>query len=118
MLGRGIKRDLSKKDYIYPYKKIKNITSSADIAFANLECPISYRGEAEIKKYCFCADTQVIKGLKFAGFDILSLANNHMLDYGRIALLDTIDLKALEALIAKGDYLETWKFIETNILSL
>ena len=29
-----------------------------------------------------------------------------------------IDLKALEALIAKGDYLETWKFIEQNIFSL
>lgn len=33
-------------------------------------------------------------------------------------LFDTIDLKTFEALISKGDYLETWKFIETNIFSL
>jgi xylose isomerase len=33
-------------------------------------------------------------------------------------LLDAIDLKMLETLMAKGDYLETWKFIERNIFSL
>ena len=33
-------------------------------------------------------------------------------------LLDAIDLKALETLIAKGDYLETWKFIEQHIFAL
>jgi xylose isomerase len=33
-------------------------------------------------------------------------------------LLDTIDLKALETLIAKGDYLATWQFIEENIFSI
>ncbi len=33
-------------------------------------------------------------------------------------LLDTIDLNHMESLMGKGDYLETWKFIETNIFSL
>lgn len=33
-------------------------------------------------------------------------------------LLDQIDVSALENLIAKGDYLETWKFIEQNIFSI
>ena len=33
-------------------------------------------------------------------------------------LLDTIDMAELEGLIAKGNYLETWKFIETRIFSL
>jgi len=33
-------------------------------------------------------------------------------------LLDQIDVRALENLIAKGDYLETWKFIEQNIFSI
>lgn len=33
-------------------------------------------------------------------------------------LLDKIDVGALESLIAKGDYLETWKFIEEHIFSI
>lgn len=33
-------------------------------------------------------------------------------------LLDTIDVDSIESLIAKGDYLETWKFIEENIFSI
>lgn len=33
-------------------------------------------------------------------------------------LLDTIDLNQMESLMGKNDYLETWKFIETNIFSL
>ena len=40
--------------------------------------------------YSFRADPRVVEGLKFAGFGVLGLANNHMYDWDRPALLDTV----------------------------
>lgn len=102
MLGRYIGEDLSRRGYIHPYTEVKDIISSADIAFANLECPISLKGKPEDKKYCFRAHPKVIKGLKYAGFDILSLANNHTMDYGKIALQDTIGLLRKNGILSVG----------------
>lgn len=102
MLGRYIGKDLAQKGYIYPYTKVKDIISSADIAFANLECPISSRGKPEDKEYCFRANPRVIEGLNYAGFDVLSLANNHTMDYGEIALQDTIDLLRKNGILPVG----------------
>jgi poly-gamma-glutamate synthesis protein (capsule biosynthesis protein) len=41
------------------------------------------------KKYSFRFDTEAAIGLEFAGFDVLSLANNHALDWGRDSLCET-----------------------------
>ena len=91
MLGRNVGKDLLDKNSNYPFRQIKELIHNVDIAFANLECPISSRGEKQIKENCFRAKPDVIKGLRNTGFDILSLANNHIMDYGSDALDDTID---------------------------
>lgn len=63
-----------------------------ELAIANLECPVSARGAPLVeKKYTFRADPSVALGCLAAGFDILSLANNHVLDYGLEAFQDTLD---------------------------
>jgi poly-gamma-glutamate synthesis protein (capsule biosynthesis protein) len=92
MLGRYVAKDLSDKDNNYPFEQIKELIQDADISFANLECTISSRGEKQEKEYCFRAEPKVVEGLKNVGFDILSLANNHIMDYGNDALFDTINL--------------------------
>ena len=91
MLGRRVGSDLSKKGFTFPFSKIQELTSSADITFANLECPVSDKGSRLDKKYCFRAQPKAVEGLVAAGFDVLSLANNHAIDYGKAALMDTID---------------------------
>lgn len=92
MLSRNVQQDLAKRDldFTYPFKETVSMLESADIAFGNLECPISGRGEALAKKYLFNAPPESVSGLVFAGFDLVSLANNHTLDYGPIALDDTL----------------------------
>lgn len=79
-------------DVNYPFAKIKQITGSGDLNFANLECPISERGEPADKKYVFRAPTYTAEVLTLGGFNLISLANNHVLDYGPEALQDTIAL--------------------------
>ncbi|PIV14041.1 hypothetical protein COS44_01045 [bacterium (Candidatus Gribaldobacteria) CG03_land_8_20_14_0_80_36_40] len=64
----------------------------SDILFANLEGPISDRGVRVGSIYSFRFKPEAVDGLVYGGFDILSLANNHMLDYQRIALEDTMNI--------------------------
>jgi len=64
----------------------------ADIAMINLEFPFSDRGTPLDKEYTFRGDPKHVSFLTEMGVDIVSLANNHALDYGTDAFLDTLDL--------------------------
>jgi poly-gamma-glutamate synthesis protein (capsule biosynthesis protein) len=104
MLDRGVKYSIEKYgkgDYKFPFLKIVDELKKADILFGNLESVISDKGKKVGSIYSFRADPEAIEGLKFAGFGILSVANNHIFDYGREAMEDSF--KRLKE--AKIDYL-------------
>ncbi|OGN08610.1 MAG: AmmeMemoRadiSam system protein B [Candidatus Yanofskybacteria bacterium RIFCSPHIGHO2_02_FULL_41_11] len=91
MLSRSVGAHMQEKgDYNLPFLNIADFLKGADITFANLENPVSLRGTNVGSKYSFRADPKTIGGLNFAGIDIVSIANNHMWDYGREAFLDTM----------------------------
>lgn len=92
MLDRGIRSAIKRNHLGYPLEKTRGFTKSFDLAFCNLECPISYRGKPLQKPYCFRADTCYFSGIREAGFNIFSLANNHTLDWGKDGLLDTKEI--------------------------
>ncbi|WP_233566710.1 CapA family protein [Cohnella endophytica] len=76
----------------YPFRGAKEALAKADITAGNLETPITVRGTpAEDKQYVFRGSAEAIPEIKNAGFDFLSLANNHTLDYGWDGLSDTMD---------------------------
>jgi poly-gamma-glutamate capsule biosynthesis protein CapA/YwtB (metallophosphatase superfamily) len=77
-------------DWTYPFEKIAPTLRSADLAFGNLECPVSDTGSNQHHLYSFRADPKALAGLTFAGFKVLSVANNHTFDWGRPALADTL----------------------------
>lgn len=65
---------------------------NADILMLNNEFPFSNRGTPmEDKQFTFQCEPQYVSVLKELGVDIVSLANNHTLDYGREALSDTFE---------------------------
>ncbi|MGC8896916.1 MAG: CapA family protein [Bacteroidota bacterium] len=74
---------------------------NADVAFVNLENPITVRGRKRIlveggsasggKKFNFRMNPKYLVTLKDAGVSVVNLANNHILDYGVMGLLDTIE---------------------------
>lgn len=95
MLDRGVEYQIKKEgkgNWKFPFLKIAGDLEKADIIFGNLESPISDKGQKIGSKYSFRADPGAVEGLKYAGFDILSLANNHALDYGREALEQTMGI--------------------------
>ena len=92
MLDRGVEFKIEnegKGDYSFPFLKIAEELRRADFVFGNLEGPISDKGQKVGSIYSFRADPKAVEGLKYAGFDILSVANNHIFDYGREAMEDT-----------------------------
>ncbi len=92
MLDRGVKKVIKKygnKDYNFPFQFIKKYLKSADIVFANLEGSLSEHGHDLGNKYSFHFEPEAAKALANSGIDIVSLANNHILDWGRTALCET-----------------------------
>ncbi len=84
---------LAANDPSFPFSDVKKYFLASDIAFANLECPISERGTpypGKPENITFRAPLKALTALKNSGLTILSLANNHANDYGPLALSDTI----------------------------
>lgn len=92
MLDRGVKGKVlryGKGDFNFLFEQA-SFVKEADIAFANLEGPVSSRGANVGSIYSFRFDPKVMQVLKDAGFDVLSMANNHIGDWGMVALEDTL----------------------------
>lgn len=94
MFDRGVIYMMEKygnNDFRFPFLKITEELNRADIVFGNLEGPISDKGAKVGSIYSFQNDLRAIDALGFAGFNVISLANNHAFDYGREALEDCMN---------------------------
>ena len=95
MLGRQVAlrlRDDPRAPLVAP--DVVEVAATADLFVVNLECCISERGErfADPRKpFFFRAPPVAAERLAELGVDAVSLANNHALDYGPHALLDTVE---------------------------
>jgi poly-gamma-glutamate capsule biosynthesis protein CapA/YwtB (metallophosphatase superfamily) len=90
MLGRGV-GDAHADDPAEPLRPLAARLRSADLTVGNLESTLSDDGVPQQGDDSFAADPAVVPGLAAAGFDLLSLANNHTGDYGLGALRQTLD---------------------------
>jgi poly-gamma-glutamate synthesis protein (capsule biosynthesis protein) len=105
MLDRGVRNSVIKNfnnDYSSLFEKLDTFKKT-DISFANLEGTASDQGVDKKNLYSFRMDPSVVPALKGAGFNVLSMANNHVGDWGRLAYIDTLSrLKENEILYAGG----------------
>jgi gamma-polyglutamate biosynthesis protein CapA len=86
---RGVSQVIAENGVDYLFESTSEIISHYDLAFCNLECALSNRGTPLEKRFLFRADPSSAFSLSTAGFDIVCLGNNHTVDYGYDALLDT-----------------------------
>ncbi len=92
MLGRGVARRLETEppESLFAAELV-DVVHQADLCLLNLECCISARGEpAPGKVFHFRAPPWATQALAHLGVDCVTLANNHALDFGQDALLDTL----------------------------
>lgn len=97
MLGRGVGNRLvgMGQDYTYPFTRVKEVLKRGDIVFGNLEVPFtncghSLKGIEEGGKYVLKSSEASAEGVIYAGFNLLNLANNHIMDYYDAGLFDTM----------------------------
>jgi poly-gamma-glutamate synthesis protein (capsule biosynthesis protein) len=119
MLSGSAKPVLRKKGYGYAFGDVElsRLIRNADLAFANLECPATKKGTAfKDKKFVFRADPVSIKAIRKAGFDMLSLANNHIMDYGTAGLSSTLNCCLKSGLVCSGAGMNIAKARRVSIL--
>ncbi len=98
MLGRLVDEHVIRNRSVLPqalWGDVLPLMLAADCRLINLECVISSVGEewhATTKPFHFRAHPRAIEFLQAAKIDGVTLANNHVLDYGSAALLDCLTL--------------------------
>ena len=95
MLGRGVNEMTLSRGTTYPLGDVVPLLKEPDLTLINLECVISKRGSEWMNPphaFYFRADPVAVEILKGAGIDYVTLANNHVLDYGYDALEDTFQI--------------------------
>src|SRR6266511_1686362 len=106
MLGRGVAETLREAPgaaLLAP--ELLELCRSADLFVCNLECCVSSRGSpwaAPGKPFHFRAPPLAAERLAGLGVDLVTLANNHALDFGPLALEDTIEHLAACGVAAVG----------------
>lgn len=83
LLGRSLGTRMGKEsDYTLPFQNVAPMLASADIAFGNLEGPFCGEAPYPGEGMTFRVHPRAIESLQFAGFDVMSVANNHFGDGG------------------------------------
>jgi poly-gamma-glutamate capsule biosynthesis protein CapA/YwtB (metallophosphatase superfamily) len=95
MLGRLVNEELKHADPAYVWGDTLPLFRAADLRASNLECVLSDRGRpwsATPKVFHFRSDAKNVETLKRAGVGLVSLANNHVLDYEYDALIEMLGI--------------------------
>lgn len=78
-------------DFEKIFNGFQTYVQQSDFAITNLECPITNSKQKILKTGpCLKTNESALKALNFAGFDMITLANNHILDFGEEGVLNTI----------------------------
>jgi poly-gamma-glutamate capsule biosynthesis protein CapA/YwtB (metallophosphatase superfamily) len=103
MFSESVGRAIAEHGPGYPWSAAGPLLRSADVATANLETAISARGRPEPKEFTFRGTREALGGMRrVGGIDVVSVANNHAVDYGREAFLDTLRHTRAAAILPVG----------------
>lgn len=92
LLGGSATKRIKQSGFSYPFAATGDYLRQADIAMANLEAPLTDAKEpTPDKKYTFKVSPKAAAEFKQAGFDLMTLANNHIGDFGQQGVLDTLE---------------------------
>jgi poly-gamma-glutamate synthesis protein (capsule biosynthesis protein) len=69
---------------------VTSVLKSADFTAVNFETAVTSRGTPQPKTYHFRTTPKAFTALRDAGIDLVTMANNHVLDYGQTGLADTL----------------------------
>ncbi len=91
MLGRTLDHILDERGYPYPWGDLLPIMQQTDMNIINLETALTKSDEKVLKTFNFKAKPDKVESLVKARVTVANLANNHVLDYGEVGLIETLD---------------------------
>jgi poly-gamma-glutamate capsule biosynthesis protein CapA/YwtB (metallophosphatase superfamily) len=93
MLGRQVNlMSLAHGDPRWPFLETAPVLQQADLTIGNLEAPLVPHCSISSRGMQLCAPAESAVGLRWAGFDMMGIANNHALDYGNMGLAETVSI--------------------------
>ncbi len=94
---------LDREDPASIFQHVAGVLNAGDLAFCQLEAVLSERGTPLPQARLPCrGHPNIARALEEAGFDVVSFASNHCMDWGREAFLDTICVLEQEGLSVVG----------------
>jgi poly-gamma-glutamate synthesis protein (capsule biosynthesis protein) len=100
--GRSMEAQLVRYGPNAPWKGIAPLLEAADLAVANLESVLSTQGRPRDKAYLIRAHPSWGQVLVAGGIGLVTLANNHALDYGQVGLDETLGTLESLGIVAVG----------------
>ena len=90
MLGRSVLTKTEKEgNWFYPFDKVAEFLTDADLVFSNLESPIVENCPGTDSGMVFCTNPELAEGLRLANIGVVTIANNHIGNYGQKGISDT-----------------------------
>ncbi len=102
MLSRVVAKKMRENGDDYPFRNIQDELKTGDIVVANLENPITVGREIKSGEMIFHADPGSEFVLKDAGISLVSLGNNHSMNFGEKGILDTMEYLSKAGILYAG----------------
>ncbi len=102
MIGRLVNKVISTTSYEYPWGNLLPLLNKTDLNLINLETTLTSSINAVPKVFNFKSDPENVESLKRAKIDVVTLANNHILDFGIEGLEETLQALSKAGILHVG----------------
>jgi len=102
MLGGRAKKVVAEFGPDYPFDGVFPLLRTAPIVLGNLEGPFAEKARRQQRNFSYRVDVSLASSLSRAGINVVTLANNHLMDCGRSGVLETLDALSNANVFALG----------------
>ena len=92
MIGRSVSPIIQQRGPAYVWGNLLPVLRALDLLVLNLETTLTRASRAVPKVFNFKSAPENVAALRLAGVDVVTLANNHAMDFGAHGLLETLDV--------------------------
>ena len=102
MLGGRAKKAVAEFGPDHPFDAVLPLLRRSPIVIGNLEGPFAEKAKKQQRNFSYRVDVSQASSLSRAGINVVTLANNHLLDCGRSGILETLDALSNANVFALG----------------
>src|SRR5712664_3600799 len=102
MLGGRAKKAVAEFGPDYPFDGVLPLLRTAPFVLGNLEGPFAEKARRQQRNFSYRVDVSLASSLRRAGINVVTLANNHLIDCGRSGVLETLDALSNTNVFALG----------------